>query len=102
LSRRFFATLDEVNQVTPQLEGDVELDQYDSIFRNIFRILEMRVQELESRWDNPGQWKCFSIEGFKEEFKKFFYTLEKSSKGRYRIIYNIADQEERDYLVQFK
>jgi signal transduction histidine kinase len=35
-------------------------------------------------------------------FRKFFYAMEQSSRGRYRIVYNVAQQEEIDYLVHFE
>ncbi|MDZ7808269.1 MAG: ATP-binding protein [Gracilimonas sp.] len=36
-----------------------------------------------------------------DDFKELFYAMEKNSQGRYKIIYNIAEQEEKDYLVNF-
>lgn len=86
----------------PVLKDENTVSDYLDIFENIFRVIDIRVKELHKRWENPDKWERFTVDEFKAEFKSFFHALEKNSNGRYRIIYNIAEQEEKDYLVQFE
>lgn len=70
------------------------------LMREFISVLRMRSSELLSKILNPGKWEPLSIETYKEEFLSFFSAVEKNSRGRYKIIYNIARQDELDYLVQ--
>lgn len=96
------SVLEELNNLQPKLHDDSSVSEYISIFKDIFRVFDDRTEEIFHRWNHPDRWESFSITNFKNEFQNFFYTLEKNSRGRYRIIYNIAEQEEKDYLVQFE
>jgi len=69
--------------------------------RSVFSILEVRVRELIDRWQHPDRWIELGIEQLKNDFLNFFTALEKNSKGRYRIIYNLAAQSANDYFVTF-
>lgn len=83
------------------LNDGKSIEEYSAIFKQIFEVFEVRFNEIIQRWDNPNQWVPFKVKSFEEDFKKFFFALEKNSKGRYKILYNIADQDEKDYLVNF-
>ncbi|MFN2374570.1 MAG: ATP-binding protein [Cyclonatronaceae bacterium] len=105
------AILDYQNDVVQQLEqlktdresNDLNLDIEDEIqtMTRIFEVMNIRAEELLNRWQHPGKWEVFRLEAFREDFHKFFYAMEKNSRGRYRIRFNIADKEEADYLIQF-
>ncbi|PKD42620.1 sensor histidine kinase [Rhodohalobacter barkolensis] len=94
--------LGNLNDLQPLLNDGSSVSEFHSIFNDIFKVFDDRLEEIFHRWNHPNRWESFLIHDFKEEFQKFFYTLEKNSRGRYRIIYNIAQQEEKDYLVQFE
>lgn len=93
------ATLRRLNLTHPELfeseEDRLVLENFDSIFT----IFAERVEEIRLRQLFPDRWETYPIEAFKQEFKDFFTAVEKNSKGRYRIMYNIADQSESDYFV---
>jgi len=93
------ATLRRLNQTHPELfeseEDRVVFENFDSIFT----IFAERVEEIRLRQLYPDRWETYPVEAFKQEFKDFFTAVEKNSKGRYRIMYNIADQSESDYFV---
>ncbi|MEN9838992.1 MAG: hypothetical protein RL177_471 [Bacteroidota bacterium] len=92
-------TLRRLNLNHPELfeseEDRLVLENFDSIFT----IFAERVEEIRLRQLYPDRWETYPIEAFKQEFKDFFTAVEKNSKGRYRIMYNIADQSESDYFV---
>lgn len=70
------------------------------LMQEFFGVLKVRSSELLAKILSPGKWEAHDLESYKEEFLSFFSAVEKNSRGRYRIIYNIARQEELDYLVQ--
>ncbi|MCH8558757.1 MAG: ATP-binding protein [Balneolia bacterium] len=82
--------------------GEEEADFHIDNFTNVFSVMVQRMGELKKRWDTPEKWEKIRIDEFKADFLSFFSAMEKNSKGRYRIIRNIAEQEERDYLVNFE
>ncbi len=98
------ALIREITNSLGQADGQMEPDDYKEIrlvFDEIFDVMRIRFEELCRRRDFPNRWEEFSIEEFKSDFDKFFFAMEKNSRGRYRIIRNIADQEEKDYFINF-
>jgi signal transduction histidine kinase len=95
------ASLKRLKQRQPVLNDDTRTDEYVRIFQSIFEVFEVRLRELVQRWEKPDEWLPFDIKQFRNDFREFFYSMEKNSRGRYKIIYNIAEQEKRDYLVNF-
>lgn len=69
--------------------------------RAVFRILEVRGREILARSQAPHEWLEMPIAGLLEDFRAVFSAIEKHSRGRYRIIYNLARQETSDYYVDF-
>lgn len=94
-------TLTNLKTKQPVLNDGSHVEEYSLIFKNVFDIFEVRLKEIIQRWKNPKMWIPIQVENFVDDFKEFFYAMEKNSKGRYKIIYNIAEQEEKDYLVNF-
>jgi len=84
------------------LIGEEDADFHTENFTNVFSVMFVRMAELKKRLNTPNNWEKISIADFKADFSKFFSAMEKNSKGRYRIIRNIAEQEEQDYLVNFE
>jgi len=97
-----FTALFNLKKIQPVLSDDTPVNEYISIFKDIFDVAAVRISELQSRWNSPDHWQSFTTEEFRADFKKFFHAMEKNSKGSYRIIYNIAEKEEKDYLIQFE
>lgn len=62
-------------------------------------ILTKRVDEILSR-DDWNRWERIPVERLYSNFMEVFEAMEKHSRGRYRIIYNLAQQEARDYYVR--
>lgn len=96
-----FESLDKLAGKQPVLSDGTKTEEYKKIFSEILKIAAIRVSELHRRWNNPDSWESHNIKEFEKDFRNFFHALEKNSKGKYRIIYNIAEQEEKDYLIQF-
>jgi len=96
-----FSALDELEHRNPKLNDGTSISTHRENLENIFNVFDVRMMELLHRWESPGAWESFNVNSFLSDFKKFFYAMEKNSNGRYKIIYNIADQEEKDYLVHF-
>lgn len=69
---------------------------------SIFSILRVRAREIEARASSPDAWVRHEIDQLKTNFINVFSAIELNSHGAYRIIYNVAAHEERDYLVNFE
>ena len=79
-----------------------EIDDARTILLEIFKVMDIRSDELHRKTQNPNKWESYSIGEFKEDFNKFFHAVEKNSKGKYQIIQNIANKGLNDYLVNFE
>ncbi len=91
--------LNHTYQHHPELFESEEDQQVIQNFDSIFSVFAVRVEEIRLRMLFPDRWETYPVSDFKKEFKDFFTAVEKNSKGRYRILYNIADQGESDYYV---
>jgi signal transduction histidine kinase len=69
--------------------------------QSVFAILDTRARELLDRVHAPGKWTDHDVEELTTNFTKVLAAIEKNSKGRYRIVYNIAAQDPQDYMVNF-
>jgi signal transduction histidine kinase len=67
---------------------------------SVFAILEVRAHKILARAKHPERWEEMSIENLRHNFLEVFAAIERNSKGRYRIIYNLARQEPADYYVR--
>lgn len=81
------------------LRDNPEYTDYLETFNQIFQVMDTRVAELDRRRNHPDQWEEFHVNDFRKELVHFLGAVEKNSRGRYRIVYNIAEQETNDYLV---
>jgi len=68
---------------------------------SIFAILRVRAREIQARASSPDAWVVHDIQPLTTNFVNVFSAIELNSHGAYRIIYNVAAHEERDYLVNF-
>jgi signal transduction histidine kinase len=80
----------------PDVEGSV------SNLKSVFAILDTRTRELQERVLAPEKWTDHDVEQLTANFTNVLAAIEKNSKGRYRFVYNIAEQERQDYIVNFR
>lgn len=66
---------------------------------SIFTVLEVRAAELMARHADPDAWVTYPIAQLKESLWTVFRAIEQNSRGGYRIVSNLAEHEEGDYLV---
>jgi len=79
----------------PDVRGSV------SNLQSVFAVLDTRTRELLDRVQAPGEWTDHDVKQLTVNFTNVLAAIEKNSKGRYRIVYNIAGQEQQDYMVSF-
>jgi len=84
------------------LTRDQELKESLDNLRAVFGVLEARVQETLTRTQAPDRWLDWPIDEFRADFQAVFAAIEKNSRGRYRIIYNLARQLPQDYYLDFE
>lgn len=85
----------------PELESQEDTRVLVDNLTTIFSIAEVRAQELLVRRKDEDSWIPHNIERLIDNFNKVFFAIEKNSKGRYRIVNNIACHQDKDYLVDF-
>jgi signal transduction histidine kinase len=68
---------------------------------SVFKVLDVRSREILARNRVPGEWVDLPIEDLRTDFREVFAAIEKNSRSRYRIIYNLARQEPADYFINF-
>ena len=83
-------------------KSDPSIDESVDNVRNILNVLGVRLQEYFERQRTGLDWKLHSVEKLEDNFMKFFAAVEKNSRGRYHIIFNLAAQDSNDYLVNLK
>lgn len=76
----------------------VNLDNLESIFS----VVRIRAQEIVSRKARSDEWVDHEVEHLRSNFNTFLKAVETNSKGRYRIVDNIAEHQNGFYLVDFK
>ena len=86
----------------PELHENEEAIESRENIESVQEILEVRIRELLARVQDPQAWTAHSIPELANNFTNVLAAIEKNSKGRYRIIYNIAAQENQDYYVDLK
>lgn len=85
----------------PVIRDDPAVVESVANIESVFAILAVRARELLARSKAPMAWVDRSIADLRADFKSVFAAIEKHSRGRYRIIYNLAQQEPADYYVDF-
>lgn len=67
--------------------------------QGIFQIIQVRARELRQRREAPAQWVAHDVGTLRNNFQTVFQAIERNSRGAYRIVYNLAQHEEGDYLI---
>lgn len=99
------AIFDEIH-THPQLTARRETDPYViealANLQSVFWILQVRARELLARALAPAAWNTFDVTELQADFEEVFRAIEKNSKGRYHLVYNLAVQQTHDYYIDFK
>jgi len=85
----------------PDRATDAEVQDSLGNIRTVMQVFDVRAQEILAREQAPQAWVRLPIEEIREDLRSVFAAIEKHSRGRYRIIYNLARQEPADYYVDF-
>ncbi|MBI5766676.1 MAG: sensor histidine kinase [Verrucomicrobia bacterium] len=90
--------------LAPRADRRAHPDIVESLenLRSVFSILRVRAREQLARAQRPDRWREFLIADLRCDFLEVFSAFEKNSHGRFRITYNAALQEPRDYYFDFK
>ncbi|MBI5381865.1 MAG: sensor histidine kinase [Opitutae bacterium] len=84
----------------PGRQDDPEIIESLANLESVFAILTIRAHEVLSRARHPENWETLRIDNIRHSMFEAFAAIEKNSKGRYHIIYNLARQEPTDYYVR--
>lgn len=95
------ALVETTLRANPSAAAQPSVQESVGNIQSVFKVLAVRARELLARARAPGAWIDVSIEELRSDFRQVFAAIEKNSHGRYRIIYNLAQQEPADYYVDF-
>jgi signal transduction histidine kinase len=102
LTGRLSALIEEAVAAAPAAGARAQVTQSRANLESIFRILQVRAQELTARLAEPQAWSEYDIDGLRHNFLEVFSAIERNSGGGYRIVFNLAAHEEGDYFVDFE
>lgn len=92
--------LSHINKEMSQLidrENDDEIDEGIENIKSIFNFLNDRVIE-RTKSEGPEEWAEFEIKDIRNDLINMAHAIEKNSHGAYRIVNNIAQKKDKDYL----
>lgn len=69
--------------------------------RSVFRVFEVRAREILARAREPNAWVKVPVEELRADFRALFAAIERNSRGRFGITYNLALQQGSDYYLDF-
>jgi signal transduction histidine kinase len=70
--------------------------------RSVLRVLQVRLREYRLRQQLDSDWVAHSARELRENLENFLMAVEKNARGRYQIVFNIARQADRDYVVHIQ
>jgi signal transduction histidine kinase len=70
--------------------------------RSVFGIFAVRARELLARARAPAAWASYRVDELRGDLLEVLTAIEKNSRGRYRIRYNLAQQEPGDYYADLE
>lgn len=100
-AQAILAIVDAALRAKPEKAHPPAVEEAVANIRSVFKILDVRARELLARARAPGDWIDVPIEDLRADFRQVFAAIEQNSRGRYRIIYNLAQQEPADYYLDF-
>lgn len=96
------SSLTKFRNEQPEYAEGGEFEELTDPLDEVLAVLDVRVDELKSRSEEPEAWIFIDKDEYLHEFHHFFLAVQKNSLGRYRIIHNLADQRSNDYLVNLR
>lgn len=103
---RVEASFEEETRLVLEKRGDLawdaELQDGLENVRSVLRILAVRLAEYVQRLEHPDAWTTHVVRALETNMVNVLAAVEKNSKGRYRIVSNIARQEHQDYVVDLR
>lgn len=91
--------IQRINDLTIKIQKLMKsLKLTSSNLESIFTILEVRIQELVDR--SYGDWETYQLDSLKQKYLDVLKAVEKNSKGRYGIKFDLSEKTENDYLVR--
>jgi signal transduction histidine kinase len=102
LARELIDLIGEALSSQPGAAERADVKQSLAGLDQIFNVLKVRAQELVDRAADPDMWAEYDIEALKRNFLEVFAAIEQNSHGGYRIVFNLATHEERDYFVDLE
>ncbi len=98
----FTREVDEALELEPRHRGEPELKESVGNVNSIIHVMTLRLQEYFERVEIGLNWVAHPADQLTDKFMRFFAAVEKNSKGRYHILFNVAARESTDYLINFK
>jgi len=86
----------------PAKKADPAVQDSLANIRSVYKVMEVRAREILARVKAPGEWVEMVIGDLRSDFQRVFAAIEKNSRGRFRIIYNLGQQEPSDYYIDFE
>lgn len=100
----FIDTLKSTLRAAGTRHPDVTPDRlrpYQENLDTICNIIRIRAREIVTRHQSPDEWVTWDVDALSGNFVDFLAAVEQNSHGGYRIVPNLAAQEEGDYFIQF-
>jgi signal transduction histidine kinase len=98
---RVMEVVHAVLEARPDAADDPDVKDSVGNLQSVFAVLDTRARELLDRIHAPEKWTDHDVAQLTANFTDVLAAIEKNSKGRYRIVGNIAAQERQDYMVTF-
>jgi signal transduction histidine kinase len=101
-------TITTFGRAVSALSARAPAEQRDSVaaihenLNGVFDVLRVRAREIVARHKNPDAWVSHNIDELRNNFTQVLRAIEQNSRGGYRIVYNVAEHESSDYLVNFQ
>lgn len=86
----------------PEAAQNEDVQQTLEALDAVLQVLSSRAQEMIDSLQYPDQWITFDTDSLVADFQTVFDAMEKNSRGRYSFVYNLAQQEDVDYFIEFK
>jgi signal transduction histidine kinase len=99
IENEVLAALNEASRYQPHIFERPEVLESVENVENVLSVLKVRGRELAARHHIPLVWTDQDTEEIRYDLVHFLASVEKNSKGRFRIVYDIAEKGETDYMV---
>ncbi len=99
LSEQIYKGLSEGLLVAEADDSNPEIKESLDNIRSVLAIMKVRSLEILARLEEPDKWVEHNIKDLKQNFIDVLAAIERNSKGRYSIVYNIASKDPEDYIV---